>query len=136
MKNWTDLIGRMMISAIFIFEAYDSIKYHATTIEVMKAYGITWQPVFLLNCSISALVLGGLMISFGYRPKFGAFLLLAYWVPLTFIKHSFWNDPISISREQSIHFMKNLAIMGGLINITVNGTGRFSIRKLVDTKKL
>lgn len=135
MKNWADLIGRMLMSAIFIFEAYDSIKYHSTTIEVMAAYGITWKPVFLLNSCICLLIMGGLMILLGYRPKFGAFLLLLYWIPVTFIRHSFWNDPISIEREQSIHFMKNLAIIGGLIVILVNGTGRFSIRKLVDTTK-
>lgn len=135
MKNWADLIGRIMMSAIFLFEAYDSIKYHTTTIEVMHEYGISWKPVFLLNTSILVLILGGLMVLLGYRPKFGAFLLLMYWVPVTLIRHSFWNDPISIEREQSIHFMKNMAIVGGLIVILVNGTGNFSIRKLVDTTK-
>ncbi|HMX85479.1 MAG TPA: DoxX family protein, partial [Saprospiraceae bacterium] len=135
MKHWADLLGRVLLSAIFIFEAYDSIKYHHTTLEVMAAYNITWRPVFLLNLSIFLLFAGGLMVLLGYRPKLGAFMLLLYWVPVTFIRHSFWNDPISIEREQSVHFMKNLAIIGGLIVVLVNGTGRFSIRKLFDTTK-
>ena len=136
MKNTIDLIGRIFISFIFLFEAYDTIKYFETTKKLMNDYGITWNQDLLLTGSIALLILGGLMILSGYRSSFGAILLLLYWIPVTFIVHSFWNDAPDYQRLESIHFMKNLAIIGGLLIVLVNGSGRYSIRRLFATAKV
>ena len=136
MKDVTDLIARVFISLIFLFEAYDSIKYFKSTKALMTEYGITWQQDFLLSGAIFLLILGGILVLIGYRSGFGAILLLLYWVPVTFIVHSWWNDPIEIQREESIEFMKNIAIIGGLLMIFVNGSGRFSIRRLFATTRV
>jgi len=50
--------------------------------------------------------------------------------------HDWWNDPIEIQREQSILFMKNVAIIGGLLLVFVNGSGRYSIKRLFATTKV
>lgn len=136
MKDVTDLIARILIACIFIFEAYDSITYFKSTKEVMTAYGITWQQDILLMGAIFLLLLGGILVLIGYRSGFGAILLLMYWVPVTFVVHSWWNDPIELQREESIAFMKNIAIIGGLLMIFVNGSGRYSIKRLFATTKV
>ncbi len=136
MKDITDLIARVLIACIFLFEAYDSIKFFQTTKELMTEYGITWQQDMLLIGAIFILILGGTLVLAGYRSGLGAVLLLLYWIPATFIVHSWWNDPIEIQREESIAFMKNLAIVGGLLMIFVNGSGRYSIRRLFATTKV
>jgi len=133
MKDTTDLIARIFISLIFLFEAYDSIKFFKSTKNTMTDYGITWQQDMLLSGAIFLLILGGVLVLIGYRSAFGASLLLIYWIPVTFIAHSWWNDPIEIKREESIEFMKNIAIIGGLLLIVINGSGRFSIRRLFAT---
>ena len=133
MKDTTDLIARIFISLIFLFEAYDSIKFFKSTKNTMTEYGITWQQDMLLSVAIFFLILGGVLVLIGYRSGFGASLLLIYWIPVTFIVHSWWNDPIEIRREASIEFMKNIAIIGGLLLIVINGSGRFSIRRLFAT---
>ncbi len=133
MKDTTDLIARIFISLIFLFEAYDSIVFFKSTKNTMTDYGITWQQDMLLSVAIFLLILGGILVLIGYRSGFGASLLLIYWIPVTFIAHSWWNDPIEIRREESIDFMKNIAIIGGLLLIVINGSGRFSIRRLFAT---
>lgn len=133
MKNIIDFIGRLFISFIFLFEAYDSIKFSKTTKEVMTSYGLTWKQDLLLTGAIIFLILGGLMILSGYRARLGAVLLLFYWVPVTFIVHSFWNDPPEIARGQSILFMKNISIVGGLLMVWVHGVGKFGIKRLFAT---
>jgi len=77
-----------------------------------------------------------LEILIGYRTGLGAILILLYWVPVTLIAHSFWNDPIEIQRQESIEFMKNVAIMGGILLIFVNGSGRYSVKRLFATTKV
>lgn len=136
MKNIGDLLGRIFLSFIFLYEAYDSITFFQPTKQIMTSYGITWQQDFLLMGAIILLTLGGLMILSGYRASLGAFLVLLYWVPVTFIVHSFWNDPPDAYRMQSIMFMKNIAITGGLLMVWVNGSGRISIRRLFATSRV
>jgi len=136
MKDVTDLIARIFIALIFLFEAYDSIKYFKTTKSQMTDYGFTWNQDFLLVSAIFLMILGGILVLSGYRSSFGAILLLIFYVPVTLVLHSWWNDPIEIQREQSILFMKNVAIIGGLLMVFVNGSGRYSIKRLFATTKV
>ena len=131
MKDILDLLGRIFISLIFLFEAYDSIAFYKNTKETMTAYGLTWQQDFLLYFTIIFLIIGGLLVMIGYHANIGAFLLLLYWVPVTFIVYSFWNDPEEIRRLHSIFFMKNIAVVGGLLLLLVNGAGKYSIKRLI-----
>jgi len=136
MKDIIDLIGRVLISFIFLFDAYDSIAFFKDTKAQVISYGITWQTDLLLYGSIFLLIFGGTLVLIGYRSSFGAILLLLYWIPVTFILHSWWDDPEALRRATSIQFMKNIAIAGGLLIILVNGSGRYSIKRLFATTKV
>ena len=131
MKDFIDLLGRIFISLIFFWEAYDSIAFFDSVKRTMTNYGITWNQDFLLVTVIIFLIIGALFILIGYKAPVGAILLLIYWIPVTFMVYSFWNDPVSERRMASILFMKNMAIIGGLLMIVVNGAGRFSIKRLL-----
>lgn len=133
MKHVIDLIGRIFIAVIFLFEAYDSLRYWEETKRQMTESGLTWQQDMLLTFGISALLLGGILLLIGYRTTFGSILLLLYWIPVTLIVHDFWNHEPPELRLQSILFMKNLAVTGGLLIVLVNGSGRYSIKRLLAT---
>ena len=130
MNNIFDLVGRILISAIFFYEGIDSILYAEKMKLTMADYGITWQPDFLLYSSIVFLMIGATMVIIGYRIRFGVWLLLIYWLPVTFIVYSFWNDPVSEQRLHAILFMKNIAVAGGLLMIAAHGGGKYSIQRL------
>ncbi len=136
MKDIMDLMARIFLSLIFLWEAYDSIKYFKTTKAAMTGYGITWRQDLLLGGAIFLMIFGGILILTGYRSKFGSVLLLLFYIPATFTIYSFWNDPPELYRINSIQFMKNLAIIGGLMMIYVNGAGRYSIKRLFATTRL
>lgn len=136
MKDVADLIGRVFLSMIFFFEAYDSIAFFKQTKNTMTAYGVTWNQDLLLYSVIIVLVMGAVLVLIGYYANLGAILLLLYWIPVTFIVFSFWNDPHEVRRIQSIMFMKNIAIVGGLLILMVNGSGKYSIKRLIYTLKL
>jgi len=131
MKDIVDLIGRILVSFIFIYEAVDSILYFNKTKQLMTDYGLHFQQDLLLIGAIFLLLTGGTLLLIGYRIGLGAILLMLYWIPVTFIVHSFWNDPLPDRRLESILFMKNLAILGSLMFIAVNTSGRFSVKTLL-----
>ena len=93
MKHFIDLLGRICLAVIFLFEAYDSFRYFDETKQQMAEHGLVWQQDLLLSCAIMALLLGGILLLIGYRTTFGTILLLLYWVPVTFLVHDFWNQP-------------------------------------------
>jgi putative oxidoreductase len=136
MRDITDLIGRIFLSAIFIFEAVDSTLYFEKTKQTMSQYGLNWNQDLLLYGAIFFLITGGLMVLLGYRTKLGTWMLLAYWVPVTFLVHAFWNAPNSELRIQSILFMKDVAIIGGLLMLAGKGSGRYSIKRLLATTRV
>lgn len=131
MKDIVDLIGRILVSFIFIYEAVDSILYFNKTKQLMTDYGLNFQQDLLLIGAIFLLLTGGTLLLIGYRIGLGAILLMLYWIPVTFIVHSFWNDPLPDRRLESILFMKNLAILGSLMFIAVNTSGRYSVKTLL-----
>jgi putative oxidoreductase len=136
MRDFIDLLGRIMLSAIFLFEAWDSSARFNRTLQTMTQYGVMDNQELLLRGSIALLSIGGLMVLFGYRSTLGAFLLLCYWLPKTFLVHDFWNFPKDQLRDQSIYFMQDIAIMGGLLMLMGKGSGRFSIKRLLATTRV
>ncbi len=139
MKDILDLVGRILMSVIFYFEAYDKIFYMTPTKATMTDYGIMWQQDMLIYLSGFCLILGATLILLGYRSGFGATLILFYWIPLTFILDRFWEIPFAdheTRRSVSLHFMKNIAIVGGLLMIYAHGSGRFSVKRLLSTTRV
>lgn len=135
MKDIFDLVGRVLLSFIFFFEAYDYFAYERMNKEAMTIYGLTWNQDFFLYGAIFLLLIGALTILLGYRMRTGAVLLLIYWVPLTFIVHDFWTEPHDTDeyRLQSILFMKNIAIMGGLLIAATHISGKYRLRRIFAT---
>ncbi|GAA5222201.1 DoxX family protein [Membranihabitans marinus] len=136
MKDIVDLLGRIFVSIMFLYEAYDSIYYFDRTKETMTEYGINWSQDFLLFGAITLLIVGGLMLLTGYRVTIAAILLLIYYLPITFIVHSWWNEPVELQRKDAIDFMQNLAIIGGLMLLIGRGSGRYSIKRLFATTRV
>ncbi len=136
MKDIADLIARVFIAIFFIYEGIDSILFFDNTIETMLNYGVTFYPNILLYTGIIALLLGGLMVLTGYYANIGAIILVSYWLPFTIIVYSFWNDPPDIQRINSLHFMINIALLGGLLLLVANGSRKYSVKRLIHVMRL
>lgn len=136
MKGIADLLGRIFIGIIFFYEVLDTIFFYEHTKETMTAYGITWQQETLLISALVLMGLGAALVFIGYFARVGAVFLLLYWLPYTFIVYSFWNDPPDTQRLNALLFMRNLAIAGGLLLLLANGSGKYSVRRLIHVMRL
>ena len=135
-KNITDLIARILVSGIFIYEAIDSIVFFKETRETMTEYHITWNQDLLLIGAIVLLMLGGTLILIGYRMGLGGVLVLLYWIPVTFIVHSFWTFSSELVRLEALIFAKNLAIVGAVLLVMIKGSGKFSVKRLLHVTRI
>jgi putative oxidoreductase len=64
----------------------------------------------------------------GYKAKWGAWLLIAFLLPVTLMLHQFWavKDPM-MAQMQMAMFLKNVSIMGGALLISQFGAGPLSL---------
>ena len=122
-RNQFPLLSRILISAIFIWSGIGKIMNPIGTQEYMSAYGMKFTSV-LLVAAIVVEVLGGLSLLLGIKPKYGAIALALFLIPATFIFHTDFSDYI-----QQIMFMKNLAILGGLLMLIQHGGGNIVLRR-------
>ena len=114
MRDITDLIGRIFLSAIFIFEAVDTILYIDKTKVTMTQYGLPGTRISNL-CNDFPVGSGRVDGTFGLPFHFRGFAAIAILTPVTFLVHDFWHYPKDQMRIQSILFMKDVAIIGGLL---------------------
>ena len=136
MKNYYDLLARIFVSFIFLYQAYDSIVFFKSTKETMTEYGITWQQDILLSGVIFLLIVGSILILIGYYASIGAFLILLYWIPYTIVIHDFWNHPVDFRMESSLNFMQNIGLVAALLLLMSHGARDFSVRRVLHVLKL
>lgn len=136
MKDIYDLVGRLLVAIFFFVQGIEYLIHFKGMKLEMASYHITWHPGFWLSGAIFLLIMGSILVGFGYRIGFGAVMLLLFWIPMTFIIHPFWRfDGLAFHEELKI-FMANLAIAGGLFIITQHKSGRYAIKKLFATTKV
>lgn len=135
-KNSFDLVGRILIGLISIFEALDSIVFFKETKETMQIYNLDFALNLILVASITFLLIGGILVLLGYYARIGSLMLLLYWLPYTFIVYSFWNDDPSVQRVQALMFLRTLAYCGGLFILVANGSGNYSIKRMFHVLRL
>ena len=123
MSNLIDLIGRLLISALFLISAYNKILSIDGTMSWMEGYNISG---FLLYPAIVLEIILPLFIIIGYQAKLSASLLAIFCIATAFIFHYDFSD-----QTQIIAFLKNISLAGGFLFIVANGTRDWS----VDRKK-
>ncbi len=121
MRNFIPLIARIFLSVIFLKSALGKIMDPAGTQQFMAAHGMPLTVLFLIG-AILLEVAGAISVLIGYKVRWGAALLVVFMVPTTLIFHTKLSDPI-----QMIMFMKNLAILGGLLMVVYFGAGPGSL---------
>jgi putative oxidoreductase len=111
------LIARVMISMVFLLNALGVIDQTEAARELMARGAPSDLVPFLMLVGRSVELIGGLALAFGIFQRVAALSLIAFLVAATFVGHAFWlaaaGTPVFVG--QLINFLKNLAIMGGLL---------------------
>jgi putative oxidoreductase len=129
LKSLGSLIGRILLVLIFLSSGIEKIEGFEGTAQFMAKYGMPYTSFFLFGAIIFELA-GSIFVIIGYYARFGALLLLVFLIPTTIIFHTNFDDP-----NQTIHFMKNVSMFGGLLVLLAMGAGRFSLDYLFKARK-
>ncbi|MGH8744680.1 MAG: DoxX family protein, partial [Burkholderiales bacterium] len=112
-KQYAPLVGRALLSLIFILSGWGKITGFSGTAAYMASVGVPMSEVLLVPAIIIELG-GGLMLLLGWKARWAALAIFLFIIPTTLIFHAFWVADAAQMQNQ-INFMKNLAIMGGML---------------------
>jgi len=127
-KMYGPLVGRVFLALIFIIAGFGKITGFEGTLGYMQAYNMPITQVLAVIAIIIELG-GGIMIAVGWKARWAAAALFIFVLVASFVFHAFWAVPADQAQLQNIMFMKNLAIMGGMLYIIVYGSGPLSVEK-------
>lgn len=133
-------LGRLFLSLIFLVSAFEKLfNWGETEKTVMDALS-EWQNFAMFSESLQSFLtmlvpwaslllavgiilelLGSFMLLIAYREKVGVALLILFLIPATLLSHAFWFFEGPVRDLQMTMFLKNLAILGGLIFVAIHG---------------
>ena len=119
------LAGRILFALIFVTAA--PRHFSREGIEHAAQLGAPLAGLLVPISGVLALA-GGLSIALGYKARWGAWSLVAFLLPVTFIMHGFWRlqDPVLAHTQQAM-FAKNISMLGAALTIAYFGSGPLSI---------
>ena len=124
-----EIFGRIFISALFLIEAVRKFLSPDVSMIYMSDHGV---PEFLFYPSIAFEIIIPLLLIAGYKTRIAASLLAVFVLAVTLIFHS--HHIIDDSMQLTI-FLKNLAIIGGLLLIISNKPQICSVDYYLESKK-
>src|SRR6202030_4453249 len=132
--------GRILFAVLFIFSGASKLLDLATTAQMtekivipaaLSTYtsqleGVTGMstPQMLAIAAGAVELICGFMIALNFGARFFAILLILFVAAATFYYHDFWNQAGPEARNNMVHALKNLALIGALFMIA--GYGRMS----------
>jgi putative oxidoreductase len=117
------LVARIFISSLFIWAGAAKAVHWKGSAEYMQ---FKKMPKSLLPAAILLQIVGGLSVLLGYEARVGALLLIVFVIPSAIKMHDFWNSQGDEKMTQKTMFMKDMAVLGGLLVFLVTGAGRFA----------
>ena len=126
--DWAALFGRMGLAVLFLWSGCDKLMYMEGNIRYMKAYAVP-SPELLIWPALLVELVGGAFILVGWNARWAALALALFTIAATFIFHAFWDVSASQALNQQVLFMKNLAVLGGLLYVFAYGAGRFALKR-------
>jgi len=111
----TTFVGRICLSAIFLFSGIGKVFAPAATIDAIESVGLP-LPSIGYALAIGIEVLGGVALLAGYKLRWTAGILAAFTFTTAILFHSTFADP-----NQLTHFLKNIAITGGFLYVIALG---------------
>jgi putative oxidoreductase len=121
------LVGRLLVGGMYLYSGVDNIVELPGKVGYAASKGLLDAPIMVTAAS-SLLILAGLSLVTGIRPKWGVAATAMFLIPVTLIMHNFWALQ-GLQRIAEMHnFQGNLGLLGSaLIFLAVPEPWRYSL---------
>jgi len=126
----SSLVARPLLAGMFVYGGLDSFRNPAGKVpraekvapDIAGLVGIDADTEQLVQFNGAVQVGAGITLALGIFPRVSALLLAGSLVPTTLAGHRFWEEDEDGPRaQQTIQFLKNVAMLGGLLLVVEHG---------------
>ena len=125
-SNEIILVARILLMILFLLTGWAKLTGFAGTVSYMASLG---APVPEVAAAIAVLMefFVGILLVLGFYTRPLAALMALFVLGTALLGHPFWSMEGAARMTNQINFLKNLAIIGGLLLLVVTGPGRYSV---------
>ena len=122
------LIGRLLLASLFLTVGIPHALqgYAGPFAQYLAKLGVPY-PEIVGVVAVAIEVLAPIALILGVFPRISALLLIAFVIAATGLAHRFWEFPDAQQANQMNHFLKNIAVIGGLLFYYVAGAGAWAL---------
>ena len=128
--RYLPFIGRVMIGLPFAMSGLGKLAAYGATTAMISAAGLPVPPLAFL-AAVTIELGGGLLLVAGYHTRYVAGVLALFALATAVSFHGNFAD-----QNQMIHFLKNVMMAGGLLQIVAFGAGALSVDSRRSTGEL
>ncbi|GBQ65558.1 DoxX family protein [Ameyamaea chiangmaiensis NBRC 103196] len=121
------LVARFALSTLFLVMGWGKLSDFSATVGYMAQLHAPFPGLAALVAVVAELG-GGIAIAAGVLIEPVAIALALYTLATGFIGHAFWTMDGAVRGDMMIHFYKNISIAGGLLALSVAGSGALALR--------
>lgn len=114
--------GRLLIALIFVMSGVGKLGDYSGTVDLIASSKLPLPATLAYAGAVAVEIICGVMLIVGFQTRTVALILALYCVAGAMFFHSNFADLNNL-----IHFMKNVAMTGGLLQVVAFGAGAFSI---------
>ena len=118
--------GRFLLALMFVLAGFSKIGGFDGIAGYIGSKGLPLPQLLAVGTIVLELV-AGLALLVGLRARWAALALAAFTVLATVIFHAFWAAPAEQQRVEYLLFIKNVAVVGGLLMVAALGAGNWSL---------
>jgi putative oxidoreductase len=128
------LVGRVLLGWIFVASAWGKLTSIGGFVNYLTSLKVPNPGLWAWPGAVVEFVLGATLI-LGVGTRYAALLGVVFVAVATALAHRYWEYPAPAAGNQYNHFLKNLAIIGGMLAIFATGAGRFSIDAMLSKRR-
>ena len=125
-QNTLSLIGRLLFVALFLPAGIGKLTGFSGTVGYIASVGLP-APALGAALALAVEILGSLALLAGYGTRIAALVLALFTLVASFFFHAYWGVPAAQQFVTQLLFMKNIAVVGGLLVLAANGAGGWSL---------
>jgi putative oxidoreductase len=119
--DWVGLLGRVLMGAIFIQAGFGKAMAPAATMAALVHYGLP-LPGVAYALALAIEIGAGILFLVGCKARLAALILAGWSIATAMVVHYHPGN-----HEQMFHFMKNVCMAGGFLQVVAYGAGRLSL---------
>jgi len=125
-QNSLSLVGRLLLAVMFLLAGSGKLTGFSGTVGYIASVGLP-LPQLDAGAAVVIEILGGLALIVGYGTRTAALVLAIFTLVASYFFHPFWAVPLGQQMVTQLLFLKNIAVIGGLLTLAAWGAGAWSL---------